>query len=198
MGNQEVVDQPTASIRNNPIWMYVTIGLVAVVVLAFVATRLPIGLPTAGKQYRSDLDGFSLRYPAGWEMLGREGLAKFKGVFVFAAEHEKPKAVFGVRIQPITSKTVKLDEVATALDKAMPKNFADFNKLSQDRTTLNGKPALKYEYTFTAQDKSKVHEQLVILAARRRVFHLAAWAPARDFDKLDADFDRMIGSFTAD
>lgn len=199
MTEQQAIMEPrSAPLKNSPIWMYLTIGLIVLIAAGLIIGRAPLARFSNGTEYSSAIDGFSVRYPAGWDVVKREELAKFQGVFVFAAENPKIKAVFGISVQPGQTKNVKLDEVATALDKTLPENFASFNKLSQEKFTLNGYKALKYDYVFTAQDKSKVRERLVIVAAPKRVFHLAAWAPRAGFPKLSKEFDRMIGSFSAE
>jgi hypothetical protein len=199
MADQELLEEPqTLRLRNNPVWMYLTIGLIVMLAAGFALIRLPSSPFSDNREYRSELDGFSLRYPKGWEIQRRDQLEQYQGVFVFAAEQKKSKAVFGVRLQSVGDEKVKLAEVATALDQAMPGSFADFNKLSQEKLTLNGNEALKYEYTFTSQDKKKIHERLVIVSASGRVYHLAAWSPAKNFAKVSGDFDRMIKSFSAE
>jgi hypothetical protein len=199
MADQELLETPpTLHLRNNPVWMYLSIGLVVLLAAGFALSRFPSGALLGNKEYRSELDGFSLRYPKGWEIQRRDQLEQYQGVFVFAAEQKKTKGIFGVRLQSVGDEKVKLDEVATALDQAMPGSFADFNKLSQDKLKINGNQALNYEYTFTSQDKKKIHERLVIVSAPGRVYHLAAWSPAKNFAKVSGDFDRMIKSFSAE
>lgn len=185
-------------VKNSPIWMYTAIVLAIVLAAVLLAGRVGLGSLAGGKEFHSELDGFSLRYPGGWKVVGREELAKYQGAFVFAAELPKRKAVFGVRVQAGETKKVNLDEVAAALDKSLPANFADFNKLSQDKLTLNGHKALQYDYLFTAGKKEKVRERLVIVAAPKRVYHLVAWSSRANFAKVSRDFDRMVDSFTTD
>jgi len=186
----------------SPVWPILFIAALAALIISSALGRplINLGSSKPGKAYKnytaaSD-DGFSLQYPRDWRVLSREELAKFQGVFAFAAQSKKPTALFSVKVQNIKTKAVNLGQVGRALDKAMPKNFPRFKKLGQQLTTVNGRQALDYEYTFVSNEGLAVKERLTVIPAGDKVFHLTSWASVKNFSRVKPDFDRIVAGFT--
>lgn len=78
----------------------------------------------------------------------------------------------------------------------MADKFADFEKLSDETIQVHGKDALRYEYTFTSELDVTVREQIVIILAGDKVFHIAAWADDADFEQIRTDLDEIVDSFS--
>jgi len=123
-------------------------------------------------------------------------MSKYNGAFAFAAERNNPHVFFGLKVQTINASGVGLNRLAQGLDKEIVKGFQDAKKNSQEIVKLNsGRQALKYEYTFTSAGKTTVREQLLIVPAGSKVYHLSVSADDRDFDAIRGDIDTLIQGF---
>lgn len=177
----------------------ILLGLVLSAVIIYQSGRLTTNiLPSSAdtdKVFSSKQDGFSVQSPVGWNALSEEGLGKYKGAFSFAAEHEVPKAFFGVKVQKIKPNTANLDQIASGLDKAMTEQFESVGNQRREIIKLNGHDALKYEFTFVSESK-KMRQQIVLIPSGSKVYHLSATALDKDYDSLRAGFDKLIEGFT--
>jgi len=178
--------------------MYISFGLLTVLALVIIFIATPFknstNITSATKQYRSSKHGFSINYPSNWEVLNEKGLAKLQNNFVFALVKRTPGAIFGVKIQKAEAKGVKLEEVAQALDKDLPKNFNKFSKIGQEVIALKNQKALKYSYTFSSKSGIKTWQQLVIIPTPEKVFHLTAWTGFQETAE-QKEIGKIINSF---
>lgn len=147
------------------------------------------------KEFLSAKHGFSVKYPAAWRPLATDDSAGKEGAFVFAARRQSPPAFVGVTIQSTEPSGVGLSQIGTILDKKMRDQFAGFRKLGQRELNIDGMKALQYDFSFIDERKAKVRERLVVIIGRNSVYHLAAWAPAAVFDRVNAEIDGIIASF---
>ena len=195
-----------------PMGVYVIVAVLAAVIILLLVTRPTVDStdiaepattapaateagsePTAAQPV--DRAEFVLEQPAGWTGLSPVELVKFKDYFAFAARRTEPDALVSVRVQEGGTADVNIDELADSLDDAMNEKFTDFEKVNEEAFKLDGKDALRYEYTFTSEQQEKVREQIIIVLADSRVFHIASWANDKDFAEVRADIDSIIDSF---
>jgi len=169
--------------------LYITFGIIRPVTGG--GDVAPLG---ALKTFTSMESGFSLRYPAArWRRLGdNAGRA-----FAFSASDNEPPAFFGIRSQPISPKNVGYAGLARMLDKKLAAKFASFRKVDQGIIVLgDGRRALLYDYAFVSAKGVKTREQLTVVLAKTKVFHITAWSREADFDTIRDDLDAMVKSFT--
>lgn len=137
-----------------------------------------------------------MEQPAGWSALSEVEMVKFQDYFAYAARRSNPDALVSVRVQESDTSDVDMDELADSLDSAMAEKFTDFEKVDQKVIELDGKEALRYEYTFTSEREEKVREQIIIILADDKVFHIASWADDNNFASVSAEIDAIVASFT--
>ncbi|MDP1809225.1 MAG: PsbP-related protein [Actinomycetota bacterium] len=204
MENEIVLERQQKGISRGSLIIYMVAAAILALAVNYMIIRPFSGsgglsLPqtvVAEKQFVSERDNFSLRYPAGWSPLSEGELSKYNGAFAFAVERNDPRVFFGLRVQTIDSKGVGLNQLAQGLDKEIVKNFQDAKKNDQEIVQLkSGRRALKYEYTFTSASKTTVREQMLIIPAGSKVYHLSVSADDKDFDNVRGDVDALIQGF---
>jgi len=202
MENEEALERLPGRVSGSSIYIYLL--LAAILALGFYVTVVrPFNRPdiNTAPQARitkgSSADGeIFLNYPATWSQLTEGELAKYNGAFVLAIERTNPRVFLSVKTQTINAANVKLEELAGSLDRQILKTFTDAKKLSHDVITLSGKrQALRYEYSFQSASKAKVREQLVIMPADSKVYHISASAREEDFESVRGELNSMIQSF---
>jgi len=178
--------------------MFISFGLLAVLVLVVLFKTTPSGNSknnsSTTKTFQSSKYGFSISYPDSWGVLNKNGLAKLQNNFVFALVKRTPGALFGVKIQKSKAAGVKLEEVAQALDKELPKTFNNFSKINQENINVSNLEALKYNYTFSSKQGLKTWEQLVIIPTPKKVYHLTAWTSLREAAEKN-EISKIVSSF---
>lgn len=179
-------------------WFFLLTGLLIIAfIILFKGSFLPQDLkkPTI-KKYSSSKYSFSISYPDNWGVLNEKGLAKLKNNFVFALVKRTPGALFGIKIQKAKTTDVKLEEIAKVLDRDLPKNFNNFSKVNQEKITLqSNQKALKYNYTFQSKEGTKTWEQLIVIIASEKVYHLTAWTGFKEKSAIKNDIDLIVSSF---
>ena len=191
-----------------PKGVYAVIAILAVAVIALLVMRpatestgttdqaaTGTGVASTAVQQVEQI-GFTLEQPRGWTALSQVELVKFQDYFAYAARRSEPDALVSVRVQESETSDVNIDELGGSLDTAMADKFVDFNKISEEKIQVHGNDALRYEYTFTSERQEKVREQIVIILADQKVFHIAAWAADKDFEQIRADLDSFVDSFS--
>ncbi|MDP1808503.1 MAG: PsbP-related protein [Actinomycetota bacterium] len=154
------------------------------------------GLPQAGsvdKQFSGDR--VFLSYSSQWNALNQGELAKYNGAFMFAVERANPHAFVSVKVQTVNAQGVNLAQLAKSLDKEIVREFTDAKKKGQSIIQLDDGKALRYEYSFKSANNLRVREQLVIVPAGRKVYHLSASAADQDFDGVRPEIDNLVKSF---
>ena len=200
MENEEQTKSQSAGWARSPIWL-ILFALVSAAVIIGAVLGKPLfkfgakSPAVASKQYLDDDQGFSLTYPGKWHKLNAKEIAAFDGAFAFAIRRSRPHALFSIKSQKVQTKSVDLNQVAKSLDEAMPKSFKNFKKINEKLFEINRRPALKYDYIFTAESALEVREQLIVVDAGDKVFHLTAWSNAKDFSRIEPDFSKVISSF---
>lgn len=179
-------------------WFFLLTGLLIIVfIILFKGSFLTQDLkkPTI-KKYSSSKYGFSIHYPDNWGVLNEKGLAKLKNNFIFALVKRTPGALFGIKIQKAKTTDVKLDDIAEVLDKDLPKNFHNFSSIDQEIITLQSdQKALKYTYTFLSKEGTKTWEQLIVILASEKAYHLTAWTSFKEKGAIKNDIDLIVSSF---
>ena len=202
MERGEILGSKQSSSRRISPFIYLTGMILLGLLLTFViinqtgqsATNILPSTSSADKVFSSEQDGYSVRTPIGWNTLSEEELGKFKGSFAFAVEHKEPLAFFGVKVQTAKTNSADLEQIALRLDKATAEQFESVENQQRDIVKLNGRDALRYEFTFVSES-DKMREQIVLISARSKVYHLSASALDRDYDSVRADFDKLIEGF---
>lgn len=179
-------------------WFFLLIGLLIIAFIILFKGSFLIDdskRPTI-KKYSSSKYGFSINYPDNWGVLNEKGLAKLKNNFVFALVKRNPGALFGIKIQKAKTIDVKIEEIAEVLDKDLPRKFDNFSSIDQEIITLQGdQRALKYSYTFSSKEGTKTWEQLIVILASEKVYHLTAWTSFKENSAIKNDIDLIVSSF---
>ena len=88
-----------------------------------------------------------------------------------------------------------LEDIKSSLSQEIKDRIdRGFEKVEQKVIELDGKDALRYEYTFTSERDEKVREQIIIVLADDKVFHIASWADDKNFASVSAEIDAIVAS----
>lgn len=184
-------------------WFIFALIVAVLSIGAIIWTLNPSSSPESSskeKSFEGPNKRYSVKYPAVWTKLDRSEKAKYDGAFSFAATRDDPTAFLGIREQPLEAGESDLKVVSSMMDKEMPKQFKDFEKISSKTQKLNcGEEALRYDFNFLSVDGQRVYEQIVVVPTATDVYYITTWADKNDdIDIVKVDLERVLEEFRID
>ncbi len=131
-----------------------------------------------------------------------------KSKIIFRAEQIDPSALISVRYEEklglikIAQKGTVLETIATNFNNQYPQRYPDFKKESENKTTVDGREAVEFIFTYQAKDNSTRLKQRFVAFLKEYsdknlgtvAFYFSFQCKEGDFSKLNEIFNQILSS----